>query len=146
MGNEWPTQRFVSSKGSMTVLISHTHSIVCALAYIEQFFFLRDTIQKLVRAHQYLEKIFFGLWKHEISPIFFSAAKDGMVCPDSWTPIKLFQCFIYVLDTNLWTHYDYELTDHPKWLSAHCDSKENAKRLLKALEHLLSNPRKLVDK
>ena len=52
-------------------------------------------------------KMFIWPWKHEKTAlkncsqsapiVFFSTAKNGPVCPGSWKPKQLFQCFLYLI-------------------------------------------------
>ena len=64
----------------MEVLLSHTHSIVCASAYFEpkkskniKKFYKRDIMELFITVDTTILK----------KNIFFSTAKNSLVCPDS---------------------------------------------------------------
>ena len=107
---QYEFQRFVSSTGNMKVLLSHTHSIVCALAYFEQkmysSFYKRDIKRNfLVRALQNFYFFVLKTWKkppskvdHYQSKIIFSVLPQT-----AWSArtVIVFSMFL-ILDTNLW--------------------------------------------
>ena len=60
-------QRFVSSTRNMEVLLSHTHSIVCALAYFEPFFSFKNVTFQYGRYNTL--KILFSKHKKTLSKV-----------------------------------------------------------------------------